>query len=261
MSRLPLWIKLTLGIVSVAAAMLALSAAPDLWAGWRPASCWPDCSCEPVRAAGVRTPINTYTNLAYLIVAAWMWAELPRVPDAAQRRLCRQPGYAAVLAGALAFLGLGSAFFHASLTFVGQWFDVMGMYLLVSFILLYALARWRGLSGKTFGALYVGLNAVLGAILIVAPALRRQIFMGELVIALGLEVVYLVTRRPPIKVGYLIAGLAIFFFSDRLRAWDMAAWACRPESWLQPHPLYHIISAAAIGLLYLYYRSELVNRT
>lgn len=259
MSRIPLWIKLTLGIVGVAVAMLALSAAPDLWAGWRPASCWPDCSCEPVRSAGVRTPINTYTNLAYLIVAAWMWVTLPHALDAEKRLLCQQPGYAAVLAGALAFLGLGSAFFHASLTFVGQWFDVMGMYLLVSFILLYALARWRGLSGTTFGALYVGLNAVLGVLLLVVPAMRRQIFMGELVVALGLEIGYLVTRRPQVKVGYFVAGLALFFFSDRLRAWDMAAWACRPDSWLQLHPIYHIISAIAIGLLYLYYRSELMT--
>ncbi|HNT75584.1 MAG TPA: ceramidase domain-containing protein [Anaerolineae bacterium] len=259
MNRIPLWVKLALGILGVAAAMLVLSAAPDFWEGWRPALCWPDCSCEPVRSAGVRTPLNTYTNLAYLLVAAWMWATLPRVPDAEKRWLCQRPGYAAVLAGALAFLGLGSAFFHASLTFAGQWFDTMGMYLLVSFILLYALARWRGLSGKTFGALYAGLNALLGAALFIVPAMRRQIFMGELVVALLLEIGYLVTRRPPVKVGYLIAGLAVFFFSDRLRAWDMVAWACRPESWLQLHPLYHIISAAAIGLLYLYYRSELTT--
>jgi hypothetical protein len=44
----------------------------------------------------------------------------------------------------------GSAFYHASLTFVGQFFDVMGMYFIASFIMLYNISRLKSLNGKNF---------------------------------------------------------------------------------------------------------------
>ncbi len=241
------WLKIILGWLLVVGALLALEAAPYVWDGWLPATCWPDCSCETLRHAGVRAPLNAYTNLAYILAALWMWNALPAETP---RR------YGVVFVGATLALGLGSFFFHASLTFAGQWFDTMGMYLLVSFILLYALVRWPLLDGKTFAAAYVILNAILGVLLIVAPALRRQVFMAELVAAVLLEVAYLIRRRPPIRWGYLVAGIAVFFLSDRLRAWDLAPWACRPESWLQLHPAYHLVSALALCLIFIYYRSE-----
>ncbi|MBN2006026.1 MAG: ceramidase domain-containing protein [Anaerolineae bacterium] len=244
---MPSWLKTTFGLLLVAGALLALEASPYVWDGWLPATCWPDCSCETLRHAGVRTPLNTYTNLAYVAAAVWMWNALPAEEP---RR------YGVIFVAATLALGLGSFFFHASLTFAGQWFDAMGMYLLIGFILLYALARWPLLNGKAFAIAYVLLNASLGVLLIVAPALRRQVFMAELVVAALLEVAYLIRRRPPIRWGYLAAGLTTFFISDRFRAWDLAPWACRPESWLQFHPLYHCISALALCFIFVYYRSE-----
>jgi hypothetical protein len=41
-------------------------------------------------------------------------------------------------------IGLGSWFYHASLAFVGQGFDVAGMYLLGTFMVLYGYYLLRG---------------------------------------------------------------------------------------------------------------------
>ena len=53
---------------------------------------------------------------------------------------------AGLFTGALALVGLGSAFYHSSLTFVGQVFDVSGMYLIATFILLHRLGPKWGVS-------------------------------------------------------------------------------------------------------------------
>jgi hypothetical protein len=63
-------------------------------------------------------------------------------------------------------IGLGSAFYHASLTFAGQFFDVMGMYLLASFILLYNISRVSAFSRRKFVSAYLALNSILADVFI-----------------------------------------------------------------------------------------------
>lgn len=261
MARKPLLItnNIIYPVILAAASMLLflmIGQGPDIWDHWKGASCCPECSCEMVRDSMIRTPLNTYSNLAYIITAAIIWIVMLRTGDPGKRVLLRKRGYAVLLISTLLFLGLGSAFFHASLTFAGQWFDVMGMYLLTGYILLYALVRWTGLRGETFTLLYILINTTLGIILFLNPETRRIIFAAELAIALLAESACLFFCRPLIKKYYLVSALAVFAFSDRLRSWDMASWACRPDSIIQLHPLYHLVSAFAIGLLCLYYISE-----
>lgn len=249
------WGLLLLLVLILAA--IVLYRAPYAWAGWAPALCGPNgCSCETARQAFIMTPINTITNLAYIFVGIWIVGTARSTTDRAAGLMRHRAGYARLLGAALIALGIGSGFFHASWTLAGQWLDSMGMYLITAFMLLFALVRLRPFSGKMFGALYAILCITLGGLWFAVPGARRTIFLVVLVVALLLEFGLLITRRPPIQTRLLLAGLALFFLSDRLRAWDLQAWICRPDSWLQPHALYHILSAGALGLLYLYYHSE-----
>lgn len=254
-----LWI-LALFFLALTLALIALGGAAYPWAGWAPALCGAGgCSCEPARQALIVTPLNTFTNLAYILVGLLILgtAQASAAPSAGPMR--RQIGYARLFAAALIALGLGSGFFHASWTLVGQWLDSLGMYLITAFMLLFALVRLRPFSGKLFGGLYAVLCAALGGLWFAAPDARRTFFLAVLVVALLLEFGRLIAHRPLVQLWLLLAGLALFVFSDQLRAWDLQAWICRPDSWLQPHAAYHILSAGALGLLYLYYRSERVK--
>ena len=51
--------------------------------------------------------------------------------------MAREPAYRRLYGYALVAVGLGSYFYHASLTFAGQVCDMSGMYFLITFALLY----------------------------------------------------------------------------------------------------------------------------
>ena len=122
------------------------------------------CFCERLRDSLVRQPVNTATSIAFLTVAAVVWRVAFR-PDRALRvrgvRLVASPMLAALFAGALLVIGLGSAFYHASFTFVGQTVDVLGMYLLGTFVILYAVVRTHEVTTRRSAVAYVLGNAAL----------------------------------------------------------------------------------------------------
>ena len=59
----------------------------------------------------------------------------------ARNRMVGEPAYRRLYGCALVAIGLGSYFYHATLTFAGQVCDMSGMYLLITFALLYGVAR------------------------------------------------------------------------------------------------------------------------
>src|SRR3989338_8624496 len=83
-----------------------------------PATCLPDnCFCEVIRPEGLMQPINAYSSLFLFVMAlVILWNARGR----------GWFGYA--YAGALAFVGLGSFWYHADLTLLTQAFDNLGMY-------------------------------------------------------------------------------------------------------------------------------------
>src|SRR5690606_35880219 len=110
------------------------------WETWRGISCVPErCFCELIRMdETIRQPANTWSSMAFALVGLLIAAHA-----------FRNIGYdnelslvfALILSFALLAIGIGSAFFHASLTFWGQFVDVGSMYLLASFMLVYAWLR------------------------------------------------------------------------------------------------------------------------
>src|SRR5512137_2905849 len=157
---------------------------------WRPATCLPDaCFCEAIGTGFIRQPIDTWSNLAFVLVGLLILEDVWRSSSTRSNLLARRRVYGFVYVFAVMLIGLGSWFYHASLTFVGQWFDVMGMYLLGTFMVLYCCARLRPLSSRTFALSYVLFNLTLALSLIVAPELRRYLFGWLLVVTIGLEVI------------------------------------------------------------------------
>jgi len=109
---------------------LALNGMDYSWANWTPASCLPnDCFCEAVRDGFIRQPINTYSNLAFVLAGLMMIAFGRDDWSRGKRNNLMQShrAYLLIFGFAAIVIGVGSFFYHASLTFIGQWFDLMGM--------------------------------------------------------------------------------------------------------------------------------------
>ncbi len=246
----------------IALVSAAFSQADVSWAGWQPATCMPaDCFCEAIRPGAIAQPANAYSNLAFVLVGLLILGAPGGASSAgsAQQRanlMLSQPAYRIVFGASTVVIGLGSLFYHASLSFAGQWFDVMGMYLLATFMALYALARIRPIQGSRFALIYVAVNATLGALLIVAPEARRLIFTGLIFAVIGLEVWIALYRRPRMRYAWFAAALISFAAAYAIWVLDNLRVLCAPDSVLQGHAVWHLLGALAAGLIYAYYRSE-----
>jgi hypothetical protein len=150
---------------------------------------------------------------------------------------------------------LGTAFYHASLTFVGQTFDIMGMYLLATFIVLYNASRLTGMSPRWFVALYVLANAALVSLVVEVPSLRRYIFAVLLLTAVGIEVRAWKQGMAGRK-ALIVGVITLFAMGWGIWILDITGVLCSPDGLFQGHAVWHFAGAIASGMLYVYYRGE-----
>ena len=248
MNAARLRLPLIIAIAAITAMAISLNWLPNIWEAWRPDYCRTvNCYCEPFRDGFILQTITTYSNLGFVLVGLLILG-----------RQAREAGQNLIAFGVAALLiGAGSFFYHASLTRVGEWFDLMGLYLFTSFLMLYNFARLRPISGTTFAAIYTGLNTLFGIQMIVARELQQIVFGILVAGALGLEAVIHWNRRPRIRHRYFATAIGCFIVGTVIWILDgRGALPCWLESLFQWHALWHVLTAASAGLLYLYYRSE-----
>lgn len=215
----------------------------------RAASCMPhSCFCEAIRSEGIKQPANTWSSLAFVVVAAFVlirWARKPSADRAA---------YPLVYAFALIVVGLGSAYFHATLSFRGQFADVLGMYLVATFALLYGIDRLRGLSGAALASAYIAMNVVLAMLLYWVPVVRRVVFALLIVAVLFVEILIRRKRGHGSATRHLWIAAAIMGFAFIVWILDFTRVLCNPDSWIQGHAVWHVLGAVAAWYLFKWYR-------
>jgi hypothetical protein len=174
---------------------------------------------------------------------------------------------------ACCYLGLGSGLFHASLTRWGQQLDVGAMYapLLVGIAInlgRYAPRRWRVSANFT-----LPIWTVLVAAVVLTAALlylyKWSMSASQVLPLLILTVVaFSVADCIPYPRGshhstlskrWLLVALACLVLAITFRQLDVAGRFGTPDSLVQGHAIWHLLTAASLGAMYLYYRSESVG--
>lgn len=246
---------LVIGLVLSGIAWAILTGIPSAtWEAMARSTCLATdtCFCERVHLdESLRQPANTVSSFGFVLVGAWIAAASLLLTSS--QRLSSLYGVA--LGSMTIIVGLGSAYYHASLTFTGQFFDILGMYLTASFVLMYALERLYGLTSRTAVIGYLGINLILTIAQIVIPDLRRSAFAIVLVVGLLVEFVYL-RRKPPLNARWLAIGLSLFALAYGIWMLDNSHTLCAPEHWLQGHAIWHVLGAISTGCLFIYYCSE-----
>ena len=243
-----------LTILSMLAIWLLLNAIGPDWAVYAPATCTATrCFCELPRIGSlVLQPANSWSSYGYAFAGFLMI-----VLSQGQSWKSRFRSEAATAFGLTAiFVGLGSVLLHATLTLWGQFFDVMGMYLTGGFMLISALARWRGLPPRLAIVLYLVLVSALVMVLYQIPDVRRWLFAVVLLAAIVIELGFARPRRARVRVGYYFAGIATKAVAFTIWNLDQHGTLCAPESLLQGHAAWHLLGATSLWLTFLYYRSE-----
>ncbi|MEO8452301.1 MAG: ceramidase domain-containing protein [Gemmatimonadota bacterium] len=225
----------------------------QVWDGSRPATCIPSaCFCEAVRPSGIRQPSNTLSSFAFLPIAFLVLGRSFRRGEAVSPPAV----YSLLYAGALFLIGLGSAFYHASITFVGQVFDVSGMYLLGTFAVLHAASRLRPIRPGIVAVAYLALNAILVAVLLTAPVFRRYLFALLIALAIGLELRARRLRPATAAAGYLLGAVGLVAAGFLIWTLDLTRVICAPFGVVQGHAVWHVLTALGAGCLWRYYELD-----
>jgi hypothetical protein len=217
------------------------------WGSWRQASCWPDhCFCEEVREGPIRQPVNALSSFAFVVVAVLI-ATKPRAEESVAESAV-PPAMRRVFVVALVVVGFGSALFHASLTFVGQSLDVLGMFLVASAALVTELAARSRLVRHHYLITYEMSVVPLSLLLWFLPGTRRYLFAAVLLMVLALNLTR-GTEAPEAR-RRLLQAAGIVGVAFAVWILDITRCACDPTGVLQGHAVWHLLGATATCVLY-----------
>lgn len=243
-----------LTLLSMVGIWLLLNILGPSWSAYAPATCTATrCFCEWPRIGElIMQPANSWSSYGYAFAGFLMI-----VLSQGHGWATGFHRFAAAWFGVTAlFVGLGSVLLHATLTLWGQFFDVMGMYLVVGFMLVSAVARWRNMSARQAALLYLAVVGGLLVILYLVPEVRRWLFAIILLAAIAVEMTFARPRRPCVIVSYFLIGIVTKAAAFTIWNLDQHGIACTPNSLFQGHAVWHLLGATSLWFTFLYYRSE-----
>lgn len=243
---------------------------PTFWDGLEAAMGNAFHFCETNRMDEIiRQPSNTWSNLGYLFVAIVVLTLAVhdlRLPD---RRIndnfiIRHPIFTILFGLSSLLLFVGSFLYHASLTALFQRMDQAAMYSLVLLVIAIngyrlfprwrLLKRWRSSHGLAVALFTVSLWSIFSHISVLNI---NWWFPGLTAVAFGSSTVYLWMSGHGLHFSrYLKVAFGILAVAGAIWGLDRSHALCNPDSWVQGHALWHLLTAASALMLYLFYRSE-----
>ncbi|GAB4044104.1 ceramidase domain-containing protein [Spirosoma jeollabukense] len=207
-------------------------------------------------------PINTYSNLAYFFLGVLLlqiaWADHTQRGKLGLNRLANFPMLSALLGGCFVYLGVGSAFFHASLTYLGQRVDMNATYsimLTLVGIALYHIGhrlRWTP-AQKTIWVL--ALLILIGAFFKIALLIPSSRLVPVLILGLnGLMIINYVQFRKERSLWLIGLSIVLIGAAIKIRTLDVQKVGCDPYSIFQGHALWHVLTGLSSFCSYSFFR-------
>ena len=207
-------------------------------------------------------PINTYSNLIYffygLLVFQLALKDLKLVGVKGVNSVRSYPYLSILLAANFIYLSFGSAFFHSSLTWIGQRIDMNATYGLTLSLICIGLVQVlvkKELTKQIQVGLVVGMLLLIAGFLPLALQISSSILLPSLffiLLVLGIiNYFQYPSQRSPLLglLSFVLLAVAI-----QIRSMDVAKINCDPMSIWQGHALWHFLTATSSLCMYLYFR-------
>lgn len=221
--------------------------------------------CEASRPGIIKQPANAWSNLGFSFAGLWVgfvaWQHFAGGGDRSYtNRFRTRLFYPTLYATVAAFVGPGSMAMHASTTMWGGMIDLMSMFFWAAFALVYGLTRILELDDKRFKLAYVVVLIVVTYFYLGVSGREGGTPIFAVVLALyALCEAWIYLRRPDLAARrvYLWSALGIFLLAFGIwLASRTGGPLCDPHSLVQGHAIWHLLNAAAMVALFLYYDSE-----
>lgn len=216
----------------------------------------------------VRQPINTFTNFGYLVNAIFFLSK--GISDSrkpyAFNLITANPFYSWVLGFVSIYTFTCSTFFHSSLIEVASDLDFSAVYSISLFPLMYFSHRFilllRGKPSnqrhpyETRWLVFVFTLIYIILTFVISMKYVHPIVLGFITSTGVLG--YILEKKDPNKTtkAYLLFMVIFITAAMVFFKMDIAKIGCNPDSFIQPHSLWHILNSFAVFYFYLYIRSE-----
>lgn len=221
---------------------------PDPSSPWYALSEWrkPNVKwCEAQTNTWIIEPANFWSNFSYLLAALWISKNSQQYKSRAIR------SYAWVMV----VMGLCSAIYHGSYTFVFQIFDFFGMYLMTTLMLLIQMKRlgWisSAMSPRNFWSWVLGTTAfTVWCDFYTEFPIQFLILIQTAVVILS-EFLIRARSKTRYNMKWFYLGFGFMTLAATFSFLDLKRILCDPNNHLlQGHSLWHLFSA--IGLTFTY---------
>ena len=242
----------------------------NFWDGWRESHGLrnPSYTEQIYISEIIRTRANTWSNLSYILVGLYAIAlsrhDRRQPATSASGYVVRTPVMSLTFGVACCILGLGSGLFHASLTRIGQQIDVAAMYMPLLTLCAVNLGRWMPASfnmGQRSFPCWIPLLilvAVCSVLLFVFKwSMSSVVVLSSLIATVGISIVadqFRTSRQ--LNIRWVLVSFALLIAAVACRELDIARRFSSPQSLLQGHAFWHILTSLSLASIYVYYRSE-----
>jgi hypothetical protein len=208
--------------------------------------------------------MNTYSNLAYFffgtIILQIAYSDYQRSSKFPQNHLYHFPALSALTGFCFIYLSFGSAFFHASLTWLGQRVDMNGTYSITLALIGIGLyhVRWKMNTSERLKLIWI---IVLVGIILAFYKIHLWVSSGILVPLLILFTMiltgihYFQNQNRKYLIIWVISFLLIVV-AVKIRTMDVQKINCNPTSLLQGHSVWHFLTALSSFCSYAFYRFD-----
>jgi len=202
--------------------------------------------CEPTVCSYINEPANTWSNLGFLIAGLLIVKKL-------QNLITTAFGWIVIV------MGLFSAIYHATNNYLSQHLDFLGMALMTSYLLAFAVVRLRSQLQErwTWYWFFVSLN--LGTLLflgILKWPVQLLLALNAIPIVI-LELILFFRRSSRLKMTYFWLSIVLLVIAQVSAQIDLKRVYCQPESlFFHGHVLWHILCAVAMYFAALHMREH-----
>ena len=228
----------------------------------------PASFCEQVHInSPVRQPVNTFSNIVYLLTAFIILNSLWKSRHATTKgHLSESNIFCVLFSIVLLYVFIASTFYHSSLIGIAHTLDYSAVFSFSLFPVMFFLYQWwlirkkiltiteRRKSETRFLLLFAGANLGLA---LLTPKGKEQIIAILLVLSFLISaIITVIIEKHKPGTNYLIYTIIAVIAAVILFEFDKYKIICNPKSFFQPHSLWNIFIGISAFWFYLYMRSE-----